>query len=330
MLHILWLMVKFILAAAGILLGILLTLLLLLLFCPVRYKVSGEKKEKEWKKAAASGEVSWLFGAFCLQARFQEGRAFLALRIFGIPLDTLKKWKAGRKKQSKKKRRSKKKAEERTEEKTEEKIEEKAEKKRVEDTSSRPSGSGEEQEQKEERPTPIQEESSFHRLLEDLGKKRDGFFHLLKKLVAIPKKILEKLKAVQRAFQDLCSNVSWWRDFFSNSHVREAVFLLRGCTQKLIKHVLPTRIQGEVTFGFSDPSVTGKVLALLGVTLPLHKNRIRLLPLFEGENCLEGWAKARGRIYGVFLLYTAVKIYFNKNIKYAINRWKRKEANYGQ
>ena len=45
MLHILWLILKFILIILGILLGLLLLAVLLVLFCPVRYKASAVKAE---------------------------------------------------------------------------------------------------------------------------------------------------------------------------------------------------------------------------------------------------------------------------------------------
>ena len=42
------------------------------------------------------------------------------------------------------------------------------------------------------------------------------------------------------------------------------------------------------------------------------------------ESILEGNISMKGRIYGVFLIKTALKLYFNKNIKYVIRRWKHK------
>ena len=47
MLHILWLILKFILIVLGVLLGLLLLAVLLLLFCPVRYRAEIKKKETD-------------------------------------------------------------------------------------------------------------------------------------------------------------------------------------------------------------------------------------------------------------------------------------------
>ena len=72
--------------------------------------------------------------------------------------------------------------------------------------------------------------------------------------------------------------------------------------------------------------MTGAVLAVLGMTMPFHKNLIEISPVFNGSNVLEGNVQLKGRIYGIVLLKTAVDIYFNKNVKYVISRWKHKEG----
>ena len=100
-------------------------------------------------------------------------------------------------------------------------------------------------------------------------------------------------------------------------HGPELRFLSYGkMEKKLIHHVLPTRITGKITFGSEDPAVTGTVLALLGMTIPFHKNKIMVNPLFDGENILEGEIFLKGRIYGVVLIKIAIELYFNK--KYQI------------
>ena len=84
------------------------------------------------------------------------------------------------------------------------------------------------------------------------------------------------------------------------------------------------------TFGNEDPAVTGMVLAVLGMTIPFHKNKIEAAPLFDDENVLEGEILLKGRIYGIVVLKTAAELYFNKNIKYVIHRWRHKEVKHGE
>ena len=118
--------------------------------------------------------------------------------------------------------------------------------------------------------------------------------------------------------------------FIDHPRTRAAISFLWEDGKKLIHHVLPTRITGKITFGSEDPAVTGTVLALLGMTIPFHKNKIMVNPLFDGENILEGEIFLKGRIYGVVLIKIAIELYFNKNIKYVIHRCRHKEVNHGE
>ena len=114
--------------------------------------------------------------------------------------------------------------------------------------------------------------------------------------------------------------------------MKEAFGLIKEQCTGLLKHIFPTKISGNVAFGCEDPAVTGMILAVLGMSIPLHKNCIQVSPAFENEESfLEGEINMKGRIYGFVLLRTGIRIYFNKNIKHIINQWKHKEdLNYGK
>ena len=91
MLHILWLILKFILIILGILLGLLLLAVLLVLFCPVRYKASAVKAEGGWKQTEGEGIVSWLFHGISLRAEWKDQQMEISFHLFGIPVDKLEK-----------------------------------------------------------------------------------------------------------------------------------------------------------------------------------------------------------------------------------------------
>ena len=80
MLHILWLILKFILIILGILLGLLLLAVLLVLFCPVRYKASAVKAEKTAGEEGCNKEIREKSGeirrrkGICIRHRRKQGR----------------------------------------------------------------------------------------------------------------------------------------------------------------------------------------------------------------------------------------------------------------
>lgn len=148
--------------------------------------------------------------------------------------------------------------------------------------------------------------------------------------MGIPSKIFQKIQNFRLTIKKFCGNINWYKEFIDHPRTREALSLVWKDAKKLIRHIFPTRIKGRIIFGCEDPSVTGTVLAVLGMTIPFHKNAIAVTPLFDSENVLEGEVMLSGRIYGAMLLKTAAELYFNKNIKYVIRRWRHKEVNHGE
>ena len=336
MLHILWLIIKFILIALGIVCALLLSVLLLILFCPVRYFIQGSKPEED-RMSELKGQVrvSWLFRGITFRFFYENKKVGTDFRILGISSD---KFRRRKKKVSVK--------EEKAEEKTfpaekslfeDEKI---LEKKIPEEKMSGENLSGDEKisssekipsviEEKEETgKSKVQEETDREKTEEiskkKLEKKKPG---LLKRFMEKIKSIPSKIRKIRLTIKRTCVKIEWWKRFFSNPRIKEAISFCWKDIKKLIRHILPIKVEGNVTFGFEDPSITGRIVALQGMTIPFHKNCIQIMPLFQTDrNILEGTIKMKGRIYGVVLVKTAAEIYFNKNVKYMINRWKHKEV----
>ena len=316
MLHILWLIIKFILIILGIAGALLLSVLLLLLFCPVRYLIQGSKPE-EGGMSGLKGQVrvSWLFRGITFRFFYENKETKTDFRIFGISAGKFRR----RKKQAPEKsaRPEEKISDENISTEKElpslEKLpsvtenKEKTEIPKVQERAAK---------EKEEKREEIQESEP--------EKKKPG---LLKGFMEKIKSIPAKIRKIRLTIKRTCVKIEWWKGFFSNPRIKEAISFCWKDIKKLIRHILPVKVEGNVTFGFEDPSITGRIVALLGMSIPFHKNRIQVMPLFQTDrNILEGNIKMKGRIYGVVLVKTAAEIYFNKNVKYMINRWKHKEA----
>lgn len=161
--------------------------------------------------------------------------------------------------------------------------------------------------------------SGEDRVLERETAKKKGLFRRISEKLS---EIRDKIKNIRLTFNRIHDKIGWWKNYIHHPRVKAAASLVWRYAKGLLKHILPTKVWGKVTFGFSDPSVTGRVLGLLGMSFPLHKNCVAVSPRFDGETILEGEICLKGRIYGIVLLKAAVVIYFNKNVKYAIKRAK--------
>lgn len=406
MLHILWILLKFILIILGILLGLVLLAVLLVLFCPVRYHAHGEKNGSGLKTLQGEAHVSWLFRALSVHVSWKDGEKRLVFTLFGISLDKLRSFlkKSGsRKKKTAKGKNEKRPVKKNDQEKKppaktarkeglpkeesdvpkkampekislteeisipEEALEEK--KTSVEEKVTRIEEKASDIEKSpavEEKPSPrvvtlekayeseakdslfSKEKESSEAFTqppaleekEENSSSRKEFWSRIKgiiskiihlprvlwqKITSIIKGIKEKLKKIRQTIKNISGQIGWWRSFLGDERTKAALSLVWKDTKGLVHHALPTRIWGEVVFGCEDPAITGTVLAVLGMTIPFHKNKVKVTPLFEEENQLTGNVSLKGRIYGIVLVKAVLEIYLNKNIKYVIRQWKHKE-----
>lgn len=331
MLHILWLILKMILILLGVLLGLVLLLVLLLLFCPVRYRGRG-RKDGEWKDAEGELGVSWLFRGISVTASRKNGENRVYVRVLGISVEKLKAWLEKRKEKKRKKAAEKKAVEKPDRDRTHKKAlsGEGSSRNSIEEVSEEEGAFLEEPPEPEKIPEPMEipeqegasaEEASSgeDRVPERETAKKKGLFRRISEKLS---EIRDKIKNIRLTFNRIHDKIDWWKNYIHHPRVKAAASLVWRYAKGLLKHILPTKVWGKVTFGFSDPSVTGRVLGLLGMSFPLHKNCVAVTPRFDGETILEGEICLKGRIYGIVLLKAAVVIYFNKNVKYAIKRAK--------
>ena len=300
MLHILWLILKFILILLGIVLGLILLAILLILFCPVRYRASGTKEQDDWKKIRGEGQVSWLFHGVVLRAVWAEGNLQTSFRLFGIPVDKILN------------RRKKVKDYAGSEEIPEKPVNAEAEKMISSPVDSQLQDAPEKPQQETDSDKKEKKTSPVRKLLSGIQSKR--------------KRIWDRIHHIRATLGRVGTQITWWRDFLEHPRMQAGISLVWKHAKFLIRHVLPTKMDGEITFSTEDPSITGAILAVLGMTIPFHKNCVGVRPLFSGENYCQGNVRIKGRIYGIVFVRAAVSIYFNKNIKYVIRRWKTRRA----
>ena len=350
MAQILWIILKVILIILAVLLGLIVLALLLILFCPVCYKAAVVKKEEtRLLDTDASVCITWLFHAVTVTADIEHRKTALSIRLFGMPLEKILK-RGGKKKKKAAPKDSRPAAEELREEKVpeqpaeairEEKVpEQPAEELREEKVPEQENGEipeepsvQDETDRKEEKPQ--EEPSGANEIKEEtysandpskktrgkdkpknkIGKKISGFFRSLK----------EKLRAACKKLRALSEKGGWWKDFITDERTGFALSCVLGELKKILHHILPGKMWGHAKFGFENPSLTGRALAFCGMTLPLHKNRIALEPVFEERDILDVDAHFKGRIYGIRFVVSAIIILLNKDVRFVYNTLKHKE-----
>lgn len=321
MLHILLTILKIIGIILACIPGLLLVVLLAVLFVPVRYRISGVKTE-----AVLDGKarISWLFGAVGINLFLKNKDFGYEIKILGIPFSWIQsfiKKVAGLfpgkdKKTAKNQKRTQCKEASGQKKKIDMKDEFKKETGQPEKKTCRDNKENITSQVEEQRKEESTEMKSFVGNIVDLV---SGTFKkvvsVIKGIVSFPGRVMKSIKNIRLTICSICDKIKYWINFLQEEPAKEAISLVKREFGKVLKHILPRKISGNVTFGFEDPSKTGQLLAGISVFYPLYYKQINISPDFT-QNILLGDVNIKGRIYLCVLVKTAVLVYFDKNIQY--------------
>lgn len=279
-----------------VLLGLVLTVLLAVLFVPIRYEAEGSFRGE----LLAKGQISWLWRLFSIQAVY-DGDTEVSLRIFGV--------KPGRKKE--------------TAERTE----------KTETPDPVVTGSGKRPEEEmpvyESRPKAEAPASEKHQGTEEgikekvpaAGtknakngqKKKRVRQSLIQKIKVTFQRICGKLKTAEERWQKLM-------EFLEKEENKNTFRLLKRQVIRFFKHVLPGKVSGTVRFGFEDPYTTGRILTYISPFYGWYGRTIQVIPVFD-EQVLDGELSLKGRIRIATLLFIGFQVWRDKNFRTLLKRW---------
>lgn len=296
-----------------VLLGLLLVIVFSVLFVPVRYRLEGEKLSPGWSEANGKVRVSWLLHLIHLRIQYREKELDWECYLFGVPLK-----KAGAAVREWKKKRRKKKIQEQKE-RRKKAVQQKNEPKKR--TAAKKKG--------QEKPLQIEEKTEIktaerkQQEKEKVSDKLLRFWKRCKKIVGsilgFPGKLKKKLTNIRLTFRGFCDKIKRWRTLWNEESTQAALHFLTEKGRKLIRHVLPRKIRGSITFGCEDPALTGQILGAVAIAYPLYGKGVAVYPRFE-EKILEGQLQMKGRIVAACLLWQAWKIYRNPDVRKTLKK----------
>ena len=279
-----------------VLLGLVLTVLLAVLFVPIRYEAEGSFRGE----LLAKGQISWLWRLFSIQAVY-DGDTEVSLRIFGVKL--------GRKKETA----------ERTEKtETPDSVVTGSEKRPEEEMpvyESRPKAEApaSEKHQGTEEGIKEKEPAAGTKNAKNGQKKKRVRQSLFQKIKVTFQRICGKLKTAEERWQKLM-------EFLEKEENKNTFRLLKRQVIRFFKHVLPGKVSGTVRFGFEDPYTTGRILTYISPFYGWYGRTIQVIPAFD-EQVLDGELSLKGRIRIATLLFIGFQVWRDKNFRTLLKRW---------
>lgn len=308
MLHIILFILKILGLLVLIVLGLVLAVALLILLVPVRYQAEGSYDGKVRGKA----RITWLLHILSVSAQYEED-LIVRVRIFGFRIGKPKKMDSELKE-----------AEDIMVQAMEiiepEPIREALEVK--DEIHDRVKGEPKNLPPPKEElrsPTPPKEEP----------KKKKGF-RVMGVFEKLKKKVLRAFTKLKFFFLRICDTLRTIKDkkdeiyaWISNKENQKTGKLLFRQVKRLVRHILPRRGKGNITFGFDDPYLTGQVLTYASVIYPLCHKHLNLYPVFD-QTVFTVEGTFRGRIRMGTVLLIGSRMLLDRNFRRLLKGWLHK------
>lgn len=329
------------------LLGLLITIILTILLVPIRYQIAVEHGENLFRM---QGRVHWLLHVLHCKITHLEGTMHIKVRLFGyVIFDNLEP--RSRKRKSKFKKASGKKTvrketagESKSEERVsaEKAVEKREVSKKKDDGRNTKEGNIDEIKTEEVKADEtiadgfdadeiitdenrVDENSTDENRAGDsfslFEKLRQRFSHVIEKIKNAKNKIIAFFKGLKAKLLSIADSVSNLKriiglisDFIKDEINREGFQVTFTSIKKLLKHILPKKIESRIVFGTGDPCTTGQILGVLGVFYGIYGDKVQIIPDFEHAG-VEGKHYAKGRIRLGTLLVIAIKLLVDKRFK---------------
>lgn len=291
----------------------------LALFVPVRYKAAGRyyENEKTFKLC-----LSWLLHIVSFRVESDGREVSYVLRIFGVKVFP------GKQKREKKNSVRKKKSKVKKKEKSKQKpVEEKSETLQIEEqrVNSAQIKDNQKKEIKSEQDNKTDKENKFSKnQKEETGKSKkifDKILTIIKKVSGFFKNLINNIKSLINTAKKMLlaikagsEKAKLVKEFVLCDESRNMVCFVRDNMLHLWKHVKPKYLYTDITFGFDNPELTGKVLGAAAAFCAMAGFKPGLTPDFE-QSILEGKIEVKGRITFVVLLKIAIRVWLSEEVK---------------
>lgn len=147
----------------------------------------------------------------------------------------------------------------------------------------------------------------LRRIIDKIGSSFQGIPEKVEKLKRSAEKLAEKKNSLVELIQD-ADNQSLFR-------------LLLKQTGGVFRHIRPRKLRLYLHFGFTDPSLTGKLLGYASIFYAYYYKTVDLVPEFQTDTLiLEGNLYAKGRVRAGTLLCKGVRLLFNRGCRKMIKR----------
>lgn len=323
MLHILFLILKIIGIILAVILGILVLLICVVFFVPVSYQGSA-KCDGTIESLCGILKVTWLFRLIQVNAKYENGNLRYSVQIAWKKITGGKSLEKNEKKMEEEPG-DKLSPSESVEYQKDEKVVQESEEVQCsveQKTEERTSISERPEEEAETTDFPVEEPEEKLVEEEQQEKEKTSFIEKIRnKINGFKQKLINLCDKIKCTIKNICDKLKVLLEkkdkvmqFIKDKNHIKAFLKLKKEVFKLLKRLRPKEFAVKAKYGFEDPSLTGKVLAVLSMLYPFTEDHMEVIPDFENK-ILQGRLMVKGRIYVIYFICTVWNLVWCKHIR---------------
>lgn len=299
MLHILLLILKIIGIVLAAILGLLVLLLCILFFIPLRYRAEA-LTDGGIKNISAKLRFHWFLHLLSGEVIYEKGKLLWKMRIF---------WKRMSDEDEESEEKSKVVAEETVKDATS------GETQKKETIASKSSP------EEKSKAVPEADEKYEETRTENKKEKKSVLKKIYEKLISLYKKIKYTIKKIYGNIKVLLERKEKCIEFLTDEVHRSAFAKTKKEVFRLIKSLKPKKLKYRIHFGCEDPYVTGQILAYLSMIYPFIGDNGTITPEFD-EEILEGDLMIKGHIRIIHFIRILWNLLLDKQVRVTVKHIK--------
>ena len=178
--------------------------------------------------------------------------------------------------------------------------------------------------EKEPMPQQVAEESSTLTVCGVTEQKEDEKkrFSPVEHITGFVDAIRNFIRRVVHAVKNIRESLNKFLNLIQDQQNQEAFRVIRSKVFQLLKHLMPRKLKLSLQYSTGSPDTTGQLLGVLAMFPMGYRNRWRVTPDFEAD---EFYAEAdfdvRGHLFGFQILKAALGIVLDKNCRNLYNKF---------
>jgi len=143
----------------------------------------------------------------------------------------------------------------------------------------------------------------------------------IKKIRLLIRKIIDKVQSLKNILKQSMDKIKVLRskkdkliEIMTSDENKPTFRKLKRRVIKILNHIKPRKVKGEIYFGLDNPANTGYTLAIVSMIYPIYANRLKFYPDFE-KSVFKGELYIKGRIRLSVLLWYSLTLLIDKNVR---------------